>query len=48
MMNNKSGKFLGLCRILKESDNLAIYVTQFVEMILDQFWDENFYKLLYK
>ena len=25
-----------------------MFVSEFVEQILDQFWDENFYKLLFK
>ena len=45
-MMSGDGKFLGLTQILDGSKNLAIYVSDFVTYVLDQFWDENFYKIL--
>ena len=39
-------KFLTLTKILNHSDNQSIFVTQFIKQVLDQFWEQNFKKLL--
>lgn len=41
-------KFLKLTQILNEAENQSIFVTEFVMNVLNEFWDENYYKLLYK
>ena len=41
-------RFLRLTKILNAAENDLIFTTEFVKQILDQFWEQNFYKLLIK
>ena len=43
---NYDMKFLTLTKILNQSENQAIFVSEFVMQVLDQFWEQNFKKLL--
>ena len=39
--------FLHLCQILNSAETQSILVTDFVNYILQEFWDEYFYKLFF-
>ena len=41
-------KFLKLTQLLNEAENQSIFVTEFVMQVLNEFWEENFLKLLWR
>ena len=40
------GKFLDLPPILNETDNESIFQTEFVKKVLEEFWEDQYKKLL--
>ena len=40
--------FLNLCKVLDLADTQSIFVSDFVNYVLLEFWDQYFYKLFYQ
>lgn len=40
--------FVNFVQEVTESSNEAIYNTELINILLEEFWDENYYKIFYK